>query len=155
MNYVVLIHSSLNTLKEFKDIQMANRDQFLVNSFMTKPTISNLPGVMPPQDAMQRMEQLKHEYFSRENFHHALLEYWMTNSGMSQITVLYDLFRYTLKTCTFKLAIFIYRGSVIRCRKGVSIRHRKGVFISYRILRIFRKKGGYKVQPKFSERGCL
>ena len=104
MNYVVLIHSSLNTLKEFKDIQMANRDQFLVNSFMTKPTISNLPGVMPPQDAMQRMEQLKHEYFSRENFHHALLEYWMTNSGMSQITI----FLGTLKTCTLKLAIFLF-----------------------------------------------
>ena len=103
---------------------MANRDQFLVNSFMTKPTISNLPGVMPPQDAMQRMEQLKHEYFSRENFHHALLEYWMTNSGMSQI-----FFRYTLKTCTFKLAIFIYRGKRYKVQEwGVYKAQKGGVY---------------------------
>ena len=117
---------------------MANRDQFLVNSFMTKPTISNLPGVMPPQDAMQRMEQLKHEYFSRENFHHALLEYWMTNSGMSQI-----FFRYTLKTCTFKLAIFIYRGKRYKVQDWGVYKAQKG--------------GVYKLQDpeNFSEKGRL
>ena len=40
-------------------------------------------------------------------------------------------------------------GSVIRYREGVSIRYREGVFIRYSVLRIFRERGGYKVQPKF------
>ena len=83
VSYVILIHSSLASLKEFKEVQLANREQFLVNSFVTKPNMSNSTASMPPQDAIQRMEQLKHEYLSRENFHYALLEYWMTNSGLS------------------------------------------------------------------------
>ena len=40
-------------------------------------------------------------------------------------------------------------GSVIRYREGVPIRYREGVLIRYRVLRIFRKRGSYKVQPNF------
>ena len=40
-------------------------------------------------------------------------------------------------------------GSVIKYRDGVSIRYREGASIRYRALKIFRKRGGYKVQLIF------
>ena len=41
-------------------------------------------------------------------------------------------------------------GAVIRYSKGVSLRYSEGASIGYRALRIFQKRGGYKVQLNFS-----
>ena len=43
----------------------------------------------------------------------------------------------------------LVQGGVIRYTEGASIRYSKGASIRYRTLRIFRKRGGYKVQLNF------
>ena len=45
--------------------------------------------------------------------------------------------------------IYSTGGSVIRYREGVSIRYRERASIRYRALKIFRKRGAYKVQLIF------
>ena len=49
-----------------------------------------------------------------------------------------------------------FSGGVIRYTEGVSIRYTEGASIRYRALRMFRKRGGYKVQLNFSAIfGCV
>ena len=56
---------------------------------------------------------------------------------------------YSLGLPDYQISQTLQGRAVIRYTEGVSIRYTEGASIRYRASRIFRKRGGYKVQPNF------